>query len=99
MTPPYPPQPRYEDAWKPPYVNRWKTKMPNWYGIEDIIDSGGEYWHDYIPGIAGCIIMLGLGIALLVKVKNDAAVTILGTVSTILGAAWVFVYLGMLMGW
>jgi len=54
---------------------------------------------DYISGIAGCIIMLGLGIALLVKVKNDVAVTILGTVSTILGAAWVFVYLGMLMGW
>ena len=54
---------------------------------------------DYISGIAGCIIMLGLGIALLVKVKNDVAVTILGTVSTILGAALVFVYLGMLMGW
>lgn len=54
---------------------------------------------DYISGIAGCIIMLGLGIALLVKVKNDVAVTILGTVSTILGATWVFVYLGMLMGW
>lgn len=54
---------------------------------------------DYISAIAGCIIMLGLGIALLVKVKNDVAVTILGTVSTILGAAWVFVYLGMLMGW
>lgn len=54
---------------------------------------------DYISGIAGCIIMLGLGIALLVKVKNDVAVTILGMVSTILGAAWVFVYLGMLMGW
>lgn len=50
-------------------------------------------------GIAGCIIMLGLGIGLLVKVKNDVAVTILGMVSTILGAAWVFVYLGMLMGW
>ena len=54
---------------------------------------------DYILGIASCIIMLGLGIALLVKVKNDMAVTILGTVSTILGAACVFVYLGMLMGW
>lgn len=54
---------------------------------------------DYISAIASCIIMLGLGIALLVKVKNDVAVTILGTVSTILGAAWVFVYLGMLMGW
>ena len=54
---------------------------------------------DYISGIAGCIIMLGLGIALLVKVKNGVAVTILGPVSTILGAAWVFVYLGMLMGW
>lgn len=54
---------------------------------------------DYISAIAGCIIMLGLGIALLVKVKNDVAVTILGVVSTILGAAWVFVYLGMLMGW
>ena len=24
--------------------------------------SGGEYWHDYIPGIASCMIMLGLGI-------------------------------------
>lgn len=52
-----------------------------------------------ISGIAGCIIMLGLGIALLVKVKNDVAVTILGMVSTILGVAWVFVYPGMLMGW
>ena len=31
--------------------------------------------------------------------KGDMAVTILGMVSTILGAAWVFVYLGMLMGW
>lgn len=54
---------------------------------------------DYISGIASCIIMLGLGIALLVKIKNDMAATILGAVSTILGAAWVFVYLGMLMGW
>lgn len=54
---------------------------------------------DYIFGIASCIIMLGLGIALLVKVKNDMAATILGTVSTILGAAWLFVYLGTLMGW
>lgn len=54
---------------------------------------------DYISGLAGCIIMLGLGIALLVTVKNDAAVTILGMVSTILGAAWVFVLLVMLMGW
>jgi hypothetical protein len=53
----------------------------------------------YISGIAGCIIMLGLGIGLLVKVKNDVAATILGAVSTILGAAWLFVYLGMLMGW
>lgn len=53
----------------------------------------------YISGIAGCIIMLVLGIALLVAVKNYAAATILGMVSTILGAAWVFVYLGMLMGW
>ena len=52
----------------------------------------------YISGLASCIIMLGLGIALLVTVKNDAAVTILGMVSTILGAAWGFVFLGMLMG-
>lgn len=48
---------------------------------------------------ASCIIMLGLGIALLVTVKNDVAVTILGVVSIILGVAWGFVYLGMLMGW
>lgn len=54
---------------------------------------------DYISGIASCTIMLGLGIALLVKVKNDVAATILGMVSTILGVAWVLVYLGILMGW
>lgn len=53
----------------------------------------------YIPGIASCIIMLGLGIGLLVKGENDLGATILGMVSTILGAAWLFVYLGMLMGW
>lgn len=50
-------------------------------------------------GFASCIVMLGLGIALLVAFKNDAAATILGMVSTILGAAWGFVFLGMLMGW
>lgn len=54
---------------------------------------------DYISGLASCIIMLGLGIALLVTVKNDMSVTILGMVSTILGVAWGLVFLGMLMGW
>lgn len=53
----------------------------------------------YITGFASCIIMLGLGIALLVTVKNDAAAAILGMVSTILGAAWGFIFLGMLMSW
>lgn len=46
-----------------------------------------------------CIAMLGLGIALLVTAKKDVAANILGTVSVILGTAWGFVFLGMLMGW
>lgn len=52
-----------------------------------------------ISGLATCIIMLGLGIALLVTAKNDTSATILGMVSTITGAAWGLVFLGMLMGW
>lgn len=53
----------------------------------------------YIAGFVSCIVMLGLGIALRVIVKNGVAVTIMGTVSTVLGVAWGFVFLGMLMSW
>ena len=45
------------------------------------------------------LVMLGLGIALRVIVKNDLAVTILGMVSIVLGAAWGFIFLGTLMSW
>lgn len=53
----------------------------------------------YIAGFTSCIVMLGLGIALLVTAKNDVAAAILGIVSAILGIAWGFIFLGMLMGW
>jgi hypothetical protein len=52
-----------------------------------------------IAGFTSCIAMLGLGIALLVTAKKDVAANILGIVSVILGTAWGFVFLGMLMGW
>ena len=52
-----------------------------------------------IIGFIACITMLGLGIALLVTAKNDVAANILGMVSTILGTAWGFIFLAMMMGW
>lgn len=53
----------------------------------------------YITGFTSCIVMLGLGIALLVTAKKDVAANILGIVSVILGTAWGFAFLGMAMGW
>ena len=61
--------------------------MTNWNEIEAIL------------GLAFSILIVALGAFLLVTAKDDVAATILGMVSTILGAARVFVYLGMLMGW
>nr|DAR77930.1 MAG TPA: hypothetical protein [Caudoviricetes sp.] len=51
----------------------------------------------YVAGLTSCIAMLGLGITLLVTAKNDVAANILGIVSAILGTAWGFIFLGMLM--
>ena len=84
MIPSWLPEPRYGDAWKTLSIREENTNMTTiGYGI----------------GFTSCIGMLGLGIALLVTAKNDVAANILGIVSGILGTAWGFIFLGMLMGW
>lgn len=54
---------------------------------------------DYIAGLASCVFMVILGIALRITIKNDLGVTILSMTSIILGVVWGFVFLGMPMGW
>lgn len=53
----------------------------------------------FIPGFTSCFVMVILGVALRITSKNDLGATILSMTSIILGAAWGFVFLGMLMGW
>lgn len=53
----------------------------------------------FITGLTSCVVTVILGTALRITSKNDLGATILGMVYTILGAAWGFVFLGMLMCW
>lgn len=53
----------------------------------------------FISGFTSCFVMVILGIMVLITGKKDMATTIIGIDSIILGAVWVFVFLGMLMGW